>query len=160
MNTEEQARGWSSEATGPGLIAEPASEAQWSAYYDLRWRILRAPWGQPPGSERDDLEAGAFHLLACDAAGAALGVGRLHFNGPGEAQVRFMAVAEHARGRGVGSALLRRLEEAAWARGATVIVLEARDTAVPFYQRHGYAVVGEGKTLFGTVRHCRMRKKS
>jgi ribosomal protein S18 acetylase RimI-like enzyme len=139
-------------------IAEPRSDEEWSAYYHLRWRVLRQPWGQPLGSEKDALEQEAIHLLACDPIGQAVGVGRLHLNHPGEAQIRFMAVAEPARGLGLGSALLRELEHRARDRGAKVIVLEARDTARPFYARHGYAVVGKGKTLFGTVTHHRMQK--
>jgi len=139
-------------------IGEPQSAEQWAAYYDLRWRILREPWGQPRGSERDEIEHQSLHLLAADADARVLGVGRLHFNTTQEAQVRFMAVAEAAQGRGIGSALLRELEKRARERGATALVLEARDVAVPFYLRHGYAVTGEGKTLFGVILHRRMRK--
>ncbi|MEJ2362384.1 MAG: thioesterase, partial [Gammaproteobacteria bacterium] len=35
----------------------PQTKQEWQAYFDLRWRILRAPWQQARGSERDDLEA-------------------------------------------------------------------------------------------------------
>jgi predicted GNAT family N-acyltransferase len=37
-------------------------------------------------------------------------------------------------------------------------VLNARDNVTEFYARHGYAVVGEAETLFGTIRHVRMAK--
>src|SRR5437868_8913026 len=74
------------------LPRSPASPAEWDAYFDLRWRLLRHPWGQPRGSERDSLEDSAIHLLATDDTGRALACGRLHLNSPTEAQVRYMAV--------------------------------------------------------------------
>jgi len=37
-------------------------------------------------------------------------------------------------------------------------VLNARDSATEFYAKHGYAVVGEAETVFGTIRHVRMAK--
>jgi N-acetylglutamate synthase-like GNAT family acetyltransferase len=45
-----------------------------------------------------------------DAAGKALACGRLHRSAPSEAQIRYMAVAENARGRGYGSRTLDALE--------------------------------------------------
>jgi len=42
----------------------------------------------------------------------------LHFNAPDEAQVRFMAVDENARGPDYGSRILERLEAEAARRGA------------------------------------------
>lgn len=59
-------------------------------------------------------------------------------------EVDTLWVAEHARGRGHGSELLRRLEETAGNLGArhahlTTFSFQAR----PFYERHGYRVVGE-----------------
>jgi GNAT superfamily N-acetyltransferase len=139
-------------------LYEPQTEPEWSLYYDLRWRVLRAPWEQPRGSERDERDPESIHLLALDPVGNAVGAGRLHFNSPSEAQVRFMAVEEHQRGKGIGSVILRELERRAWARGASLVVLDARDSAVGFYARHGYEVLGAGLTLFGSVNHQRMRK--
>jgi GNAT superfamily N-acetyltransferase len=140
-------------------LAQPQTAAEWDIYYDLRWRVLRAPWNQPRGSERDALESESVHLLASIPNGAVSGVGRLHFNSPHQAQIRFMAVAENFRGQGIGSRILQELERRARERGATSIVLEARDTAVPFYVRNGYATLGPGKTLFGALPHQRMRKE-
>src|SRR5947207_818363 len=39
--------------------------------------MLRAPWGQPRGSDRDSAEESAFHLLLLDPAGKAVACGRL-----------------------------------------------------------------------------------
>jgi predicted GNAT family N-acyltransferase len=137
----------------------PQTDDEWTQYYQLRWQILRAPWGQPPGSERDDLEATAEHALIVDDVGKSLAVGRLHFNSPEEAQIRYMAVAEIARGQGLGRRIVEHLEASARSCGAVAIVLNAREEVAGFYQSLGYEVVGAGSTLFGTVAHVRMSKR-
>src|SRR5437660_7061150 len=134
------------------VLRSPCSSADWKTYFDLRWRVLRQPWGQPRGSERDPEDKSAFHLLLMDAAGKALACGRLHRTAPGEAQVRYMAVAENARGCGYGSRILDALEAEARAIGARKIVLNARDKAVEFYRKRGYDIIGDAETLFGVIR--------
>ena len=110
----------------PLILRSPMSPDEWDAYFDLRWRILRQPWGQPRGSARDTMADSAFHLLLMDAAGKALACGPLHSTAPGEAQLRYMAVDEHARGCGYGGRILEALEAEARGRGARKIVLNAR----------------------------------
>src|SRR6266566_10147132 len=140
------------------ILQSPRSPSEWDAYFDLRWRILRQPWGQPCGSERDSEDDSAFHLLLMDAAGNPLACGRLHLAAPGEAQVRYMAVDEHTRGCGYGSRILEALEAEARGRGARKIVLNARDNAVEFYRKRCYDVIGDAETLFGVISHVRMEK--
>ena len=74
----------------------------------------------------------AFHLLLIDPARKPLACGRLRFNAPDEAQVRFMAVDQSARGSGYESRILRGLEAEAVRRGAQKIVLNARDNVTEF----------------------------
>ena len=143
------------------VVASPCSPetpAEWEDYYDLRWRVLRAPWDQPRGSEKDDREDDSEHLMIVGADSRPLAVGRLHFNTPAEAQVRFMAVDPQARGRGLGSLILQECERRARVEGANSIVLNARDDVQGFYVRHGFVVVGPGETIFSAVKHVRMRK--
>src|SRR5438067_12400183 len=83
-------------ADEPLILRSPKSPDEWDAYFDLRWRILREPRGQPRGSERDSMDDSAFHLFLLDSARKPLACGRLHFNAPDEAQVRFTAVNENA----------------------------------------------------------------
>ena len=71
---------------------------------------MRLTWNQPRGSECDSLDGSAFHFLLLDSARKPLACGRLHFNAPDVAQVRFMAVHENLRGRGYGSRILEGLE--------------------------------------------------
>src|SRR6266699_2981788 len=92
-------------------LAEPRTVQEWESYFDLRWRVLREPWDQPRGTERDDLDAESFHLMLRDSSGAVVAVGRLHLNSPFEGQVRYMAVDESCRGHGLGSRILSVLED-------------------------------------------------
>lgn len=143
----------------PEIRVESCLEAGVRAHIlDLRWRVLRAPWGQPRGSERDDEDDRAVHALAVLGDGQVVGVGRLHRRSASEGQIRYMAVEEVWRGRGVGARILNALEEEAVRRGFGRMMLEARAEAVPFYHRHGYRVEGEGKVLFGAIAHAVMGK--
>lgn len=139
------------------LIA-PATEAQWQAYYQLRYQVLRAPWLQPQGSERDELEDTAVHRMIQSATGEVLAVGRLHLVDENTAQVRYMAVSEQARGQGLGQLLLQALEQQALVLGAKRLILNARDSATGFYQQAGYQFGAMQPALFG-IPHQQMWKQ-
>jgi GNAT superfamily N-acetyltransferase len=144
----------------PGVqLVEPSSDRDFGAYYYLRWRILREPWGQPRGSERDDLDGTSIHFMARAPDGSPVGVARVHFLTPVEAQLRYMAVEENHRGRGIGTLLLSALENRAREAGALSMVLDARESAVGFYRRRGYRDVHPAHTLFDTIPHIRMEKR-
>lgn len=138
-------------------ISVPQTPEELEQYYLLRWLVLRKPWRQPPGSEKDDLEKTSFHVMAV-FDGRIIGVGRLHPVAPGIFQVRYMAVDENCRGSGVGTALIEALEKQALLLGAKKIVLDARRNAVGFYQKKGYSVTGPSHTLFGSIVHFKMEK--
>jgi predicted GNAT family N-acyltransferase len=139
-------------------IGKPETPEQFKEYYDLRWRILRAPWDRLRGSEKDEFDETADHVTVRDEDGRLLAVGRLHMNNAREAQIRYMATEEFCRGFGIGRALIGRLEEIARDRGAERIVLNARAHVVGFYQRFGFTVTGPGPTLFDKLKHSRMEK--
>jgi ribosomal protein S18 acetylase RimI-like enzyme len=71
-----------------------------------------------------------------------------------------MAVDEHAQQKGVGTCILAGLETAMRERGATSFVTESRESAVRFYQKHGYHVVRKSHLLFGKIQHFFMRKET
>ncbi len=139
-------------------IIEPESAEDFRKYYTLRWKVLRAPWKQPPGSERDPLDDNSTHLMIVNRQRAAIGVGRLHFNGIREAQIRYMAIVTGKQRQGLGSRLLLALEQRARQLGAARMVLDARETALRFYHKHGYRTVAPGHTLFNSVAHVKMEK--
>ena len=139
-------------------IRRPESAEEFQQYYELRWRILRQPWNQPRGSERDRFDDQAEHVLACDELGHIVAVGRLHLLGPGEAQIRYMATEPAVRGSGYGRRVLEELERIARRSQVSRIQLNARESAIGFYAKMGYTVTGEGHTLFGVIPHARMEK--
>lgn len=140
-------------------IKSPSTKEEWEKCYDLRWRILRAPWDQPRGSEKDEFENSAITLIAFDDENNLVGTGRAHFNNTDEAQIRFMAVENYYRGKGVGAAILIELEKKVIEQGVKKIVLNSRDTAVEFYKHHGYQLVNNSHTLFDAIPHFFMEKK-
>ncbi len=135
----------------------PQSPVEWDRYYDLRWRVLRGPWDQPRGSERDPLDPEAVHAAIWDGD-APVAAGRLHLNSPTEAQVRYMAVEAAWQGKGLGARILSILEARARELGAETVVLNAREEAAGFYRRHGYHEIGSAGLLFGSIPHLRMSK--
>ncbi|MDH5387456.1 MAG: GNAT family N-acetyltransferase [Gammaproteobacteria bacterium] len=139
-------------------IKQPRSEKEFEDYYELRWRILRDPWQQPKGSEKDELENESFHVMACDENNNVAGVGRLHFNNETEAQIRYMAVSPEHIEQGIGTSMLEALEEKSRLEHCKTIVLDARKNAVVFYQKKGYELLGKSHLLFGSIQHYRMLK--
>jgi GNAT superfamily N-acetyltransferase len=139
-------------------ISQPKTTEDFDKYYDLRWRILRKPWNQPKGSQRDEYEEEAIHVMAC-LNDKVIAVGRAHFNSSDEAQIRYMAVESSFQGRGVGSLILRELERRAKEEGAQHMILNGRENAIGFYQKNGYEIIDKGPTLFGCISQWKMRKE-
>lgn len=140
------------------IVKSPQTRQEFFDYYDLRWRILRAPWNQPKGSEQDELEGQAIHIIAVEND-KIIGCGRAHFNSDEEAQIRYMAVENQWQGRGVGKMILDELEKRVIQKGAKKIILHARENVVRFYERNGFNVICESHTLFGEIKHLLMEKE-
>ncbi|MBK0404482.1 GNAT family N-acetyltransferase [Adhaeribacter sp. BT258] len=140
-------------------VTEPISEAEFEQYYHLRWQVLRAPWQQPPGTERAPDDESAIHAMLLDAESQAAGVCRLHFESAAEGQLRFMAIREDLQGQGLGKYLMHYLEEKARAAGCKYLTLQARELAVNFYKKHGYKVIKKTHLLFGSIQHYQMEKQ-
>ena len=138
-------------------IKQPQSPEEFRQYYALRYRILRAPWGEPEGSEIDDIEDNCFHLMVL-ANDEVAGVGRLQHNDGGEAQIRYMAVDKKYERNGIGRMIVDALEQEALNNNIGTVVLDAREPAVGFYQKLGYYVESKSYLLFGDIQHYRMKK--
>jgi GNAT superfamily N-acetyltransferase len=84
-------------------------------------------------AERDDEVVGMAHLVPSAAA-----------NAPHRAEVQRVAVAESARGTGVGRRLMAAVEEAALERGITLLWLTTHEgsDACAFYEDVGYERLG------------------
>ena len=80
-----------------------------------------------------------FHVVEDD--GRVIGCGALHVMWEDLAEVRTLAVAPSHHGRGVGSALLARLLEAARDLGVTRVFCLTFET--DFFHRHGFEIVSD-----------------
>ena len=137
----------------------PKTAQEWEQYYQLRYTVLREPWGQLKGSEVLKDEDQADHAMVIDdETHEILGVARMQTNTPSQGQVRCVAVAPHVQGQGVGKLLMKYLEELAQQKGIKEIILDARENAVKFYLSIGYEVFEESYLLFGEIQHWKMRK--
>mgnify|MGYP001383097715 CR=1 FL=1 len=141
-------------------IIEPSTSKEFKKYYNLRYEVLRKPWGQPMGSERDKREEISIHRMIVDEnSGDVLAVGRLQFNSIHEAQIRYMAVADDLQGKGLGSQIISALEDVARGKGIQQIILSARENALQFYKNNGYEIVKKTHLLFGNIQHWLMEKE-
>jgi len=139
-------------------IKEPSNEEEFKDYYHLRWKLLRAHWKQPEGSEVDDLEDRCFHIMAVDDKNEVISIARLQFNSTTEAQIRYMAVARRYERHGIGRELIKTVERRAIESSHINIILDAREPAVGFYQKLGYVVIEKSYLLFDEIQHYRMIK--
>jgi predicted GNAT family N-acyltransferase len=140
------------------IVKQPETAEEFKQYLDLRWRVLRAPWGEPQGSEADELEDQCFHVMA-KLDEKITGVGRLQYNSNSEAQIRYMAVEKAHEGNQIGRMIVDALEQEARNRNISSIVLDAREPAVGFYEKLGYSIEKKSYLLFDEIQHFRMRKR-
>lgn len=123
---------------------------------DIRTRVFIQEQNVPEALEWDDEDAQAQHFLARDPQGNAIGTARLLMH-DGLAHIGRMAVLPTWRGQGVGRALLEAVMRAAQACGASNAFLNAQTTAVPFYERAGFAVEG-AVFMDAGIPHLRMTR--
>lgn len=140
-------------------VKAPETASEWEKYFEIRYKTLREEWGQPIGSEHLADDHNAVHALAFDDKNNPVGVCRMHFNSPTETQIRMMGVMPGIRTGGVGTALMQYFEKMAKVQGAKKMVLDARDYAIPFYEKNGYKVVKQTHVLWGLIPHFWMEKK-
>ncbi len=140
-------------------IVRPSTEKEWSAYYQLRYEVLRKPWNQPENTTKDETENESLHWLIMDEHSIPIATGRLQINSPTEGQIRSMAVQTTKQNAGLGSLMIQTIEEEARRRNLSEIVLDARKEAVPFYIKNGYVVIQDSYLLFNSIQHYRMSKK-
>lgn len=136
--------------------ARTATAEDWPEVAALRTRVFVEEQGVPPEIEQDDADATAVHAVSRDAEGRLVATGRL-LERDGVAVIGRMAADAARRGQGHGAAVLAELHRQAAARGHAAVELHAQTTARGFYERAGYAAVGEEYVEAG-IRHVTMRR--
>lgn len=104
----------------------------------IRFTVFVEEQGVPCEIELDEQDALAIHAVAFDQE-TAVATGRLLPDG----HIGRMAVLKEWRGRGIGSAILGELIEAARRHGNREIALSAQVRAVEFYRAHGFRAEGD-----------------
>lgn len=139
-------------ASHPGYVIRVATDpADIEACFAVRKEVFVVEQRVSEDIEYDGRDEWAVQLLAIRDDGLPLGTGRLLY-GPDAADrtggdptvgsLGRLAVAASARGLGIGSALVRAVEDAARERGLAVLDLHAQSHALGFYERLGYEAYG------------------
>src|SRR5215211_1314427 len=123
-------------------IKTPKTRDDFKAYYALRYKVLREPWGHPKGTEKDDYEPISKHFMVVNEQDEVVGVAKLYEKDDGVGQVSHFAVASENQHEGIGHLLLKTVERYARKRGFKVIGTMARVTATADYERAGFHVAG------------------
>ena len=139
------------------FIKPPKSKEEWKNYFIFRWELLRKPLGMSKESLKDDREDSSYHLMGINDENDVIASGRVHFNNKKEAQIRYMAVKDSYKRKGIGSEIVIRLEDYATSKGAERMVLNARENALSFYLSLGYIEKGPYQSDTG-IPHSKMEK--
>lgn len=136
------------------MVIRPYLESDEDAVVAL-WRAVfpcPAPWNEPRRSINRKLAVQRELFFVAEEEGTLVGTAMAGYDGH-RGWVYFVAVARAYRRRGVGAALMRRVEEELAARGCDKLNLQVRagnEGAVAFYRELGFEVeerVSMGKRL-------------
>lgn len=141
------------------MIRPPESKDDFKNYYSLRYRVLRKPWGQARGTEKDDYEPISHHLTAVDSdSGEVVGVIKWMEREPGVAWLSHLAVAPERQSQGIGKMLVRAVEDAARKQGYPVMGMNSRLNATGYFEKLGYQIEGLPVNYFNTIQVVWMEK--
>lgn len=129
----------------------------------LRDEILRKPLGlhfteKYLQQEINDILIGCFETDNLQQENALIGCCILSPIADDLVQMRQMAVREDLQRSGIGRELMTFAEKEALKNGFSTLMMHARKTAVPFYERLGYELAGD-EFLEVSIPHFEMRKK-
>ena len=136
-------------------IREARDADERAALLALRHEVFVSEQGVPLDLEIDEHDEIALHLVAAED-GELLGTCRVLQAGD-QAKFGRLVVARHARGRGIGAALLAEAERRARGMGCERMVLAAQTSAMGLYERAGYTARGD-VYLDAGIEHMTMEK--
>ncbi len=140
-------------------IKQPATREEYKAYYDLRFKVLREPWGMPRGTEKDDYEPISKHFMAIDdATGEIVGVVKMFEKAPGVCWFSHLAVANRYQNKGIGKLLMSHVEDQARMNGFQTIGCMSRLNTTGYFEKMGYKMAGLPTHYFGTTQVVWMDK--
>lgn len=136
----------------------------WLAGSELRHQVFVKEQHVAPVLELDarDYLPTTWHLVGTDAAGNASAVCRVLVDGEGDFHIGRVAVLKRARGRGLGSWLIRQSVDLAQellpagARGR--VLLDAQVQAIAFYEREEFSLTDDEPFLDADIWHRTMSR--
>lgn len=135
----------------PPLRIEPADLGEAKVVALLETHAATARAATAPGSahalDLSGFQTAGIRLWAAWSGDELLGLGALKTLAPTHGEIKSMHVGRQARGRGVGSAILRHLLDDARTRGMQQVSLETGswdyfEPARALYRRHGFVETG------------------
>jgi N-acetylglutamate synthase-like GNAT family acetyltransferase len=141
------------------IVKSPKTREEYKGYYALRYHVLREPWGQAKGTEKDDYEPISDHFMAVDdKTGEVVGTVKLVEKEPGVGQFSQMAVAPARQHQGIGKILMDTVETAARKHGYKTLGIYTHLLSTGFYEKYGYITRGIPTHIFGTTQFVWMEK--
>ena len=114
-----------------------------AAVFALRMVVFVEEQNVPPEEELDHYDVTATHFVASTSEGEVIGTARLLDKGDGTGKIGRVAVLQSSRGKGIGAAIMKAVEQYAEGAGYRRLVLDAQCYAIPFYEKLGYVAEGE-----------------
>ena len=140
-------------------VMSPLNNSDFKDYYYFRWEYLRKDLNQKLGSERDNIEDRSIHRMLKNDVGKIIGIGRLHKLFIDTYQIRYFAIHKDYRKIGVGTYLMKDLEDIIINKESKYIILNARENVLNFYKKLGYKILKKTNLLYGKIQHYEMKKK-
>lgn len=141
-------------------IKVPQTRDDFKAYYDLRYRVLRAPWGQPKDTEKDDYEPISQHFMAVDdEKGKVVGTIKMFEKEEGVGWFSHLAIDPAYQKKGIGLMLLETVEKVAKEKGYRVIGCMSRLNTTSYFEKLGLRTAGIPTNYFGTTQVLWMEKE-
>lgn len=129
---------------------------EYESELELRDKVLRKPLGMNISNDDLEIELNDYHICAIINS-KVVGTLLLRKISNSTLQMKQVAVDESLRNKNIGRNLISFAENFSKDKGFTKIILNARKTAIPFYEKINYAKKGEEFTEVGIL-HIRMMK--
>jgi predicted GNAT family N-acyltransferase len=136
-------------------IREVDYESDRAVLMKIRFRVFVEEQHVPLSLETDDRDPFCIHLLVFEDH-EAVATGRIDLDQDGK--IGRVAVLASKRRQGIGAAVMARLHEIGKRNGLKKVWCHAQVTAVPFYERLGYQIIGETFYEAG-IEHVRMERQ-
>lgn len=135
-------------------LVDPTTEAEWSAYHDIRRRVLfedRGRFGVYDETHPDEYSKGNHPKIA-KIGGQTIGVIRIDIAADA-AHFRRVAIDTPYQRNGYGTQMLLLAEKFVSDNGLRIIYSSVDRAAVPFYKKCGYLVSKSEEVVSGVPMH-------